>query len=91
MIFGRKCFIFDDGPAGEFESLFWPRRGGTYRYMPLRGKPHYRMRLCLQEKGSARCYYVRAGKRTFFTVVGFPKYGCLQLVNFETEDGNGKP
>lgn len=44
-----------------------------------------RMHERLQETGSARCHYERDGQQVWFSVVGFPKHGHLQLAEFDLE------
>ena len=80
----HKTIIFDGGAAGEFRTWRWPHRDGVFRYMPFRSVSHLRMHERLREAGSARCYYERDGRKIFFSVVSFPKYGHLQLADFES-------
>jgi hypothetical protein len=53
--------------------------------MPVRSVSHLRMSERVRETGSARCHYVRDGRRVWFSVVGIPKYAHLQLAEFEIE------
>jgi hypothetical protein len=80
-----KTIIFDGGAAGEFRTWRWPQRDGVYTYMPYRSVSHLRMHERLQQTGSARCHYVRDGRHVWFSVIGFPDYGRLQLAQFEIE------
>ena len=79
----QKVIMFDGGAVGHFRAWRWPRHDGVYRYEPYRSVAHMRMHEQLQETGSARCYYERDGRQVWFSVVGFPKYGHLQLAGFE--------
>jgi hypothetical protein len=81
----NKTIIFDGGAVGEFRTWRWPQCDGVYRYMPFRSVSHLRMHERLEETGSARCHYERDGQQVWFSVVGFPKYGHLQLAEFEIE------
>jgi len=81
----HKYIHFDGGTAGYFRTWLWPKRDGVYKYMPFRSPSHLRMHQRLRETGSARCYYERNGHKIFFSVVSSPKYGHLQLANFESE------
>ena len=87
----NKIIFFEGGAAGEFSTWRWPRRDGVYRYRPFRSVSHLRMHERLQEIGSARCHYERDGRQVWFTVIGFPKYGHLQLTDFEIERAHAAP
>jgi len=78
----QKIIIFDSGAVGEFRTWRWPQRAGIYRYMPFRSVNHLRMGERIREVGSAKCYYERNGQKTFFSVIGSPKYGYLKLAAF---------
>ena len=80
----HKTIIFDGGAAGEFRTWCWPKRDGIYRYMPFRSVNHLRMHERVRESGSARCFYERDGQQIFFSVIGSPKSGHLQLTDFES-------
>ena len=80
----HKTIIFGGGAAGEFRTWRWPKRDGIYRYMPFRSVNHLRMHERVRESGSARCFYERDGQQIFFSVIGSPKYGHLQLTDFES-------
>jgi hypothetical protein len=79
----HKTIIFDGGAAGEFRTWRWPQRDGIYKYIPFRSLNHLRMREQIRATGAARCFYERGGKKLFFSVISSPKYGLLQLSNFE--------
>jgi hypothetical protein len=80
----HKTIIFDGGAVGAFQTWRWPQSDGIYKYMPFRSVNHLRMGERIREAGLARCYYERNGRKTFFSVVGRPKYGHLQLADFES-------
>jgi len=82
----NKTIIFEGGAAGEFLSWGWPNRNGVYKYMPFRSVSHLRLHERLRQTGSAQCYYERAGRKVFFSVVAHPKYGRLQLNEFRLEE-----
>jgi hypothetical protein len=80
----NKTIIFDGRAVGEFWTWRWPQRDGVYRYMPFRSVSHLRMHEQMRKAGLARCFYERDGRKIFFSVVSSPKYGHLQLADFES-------
>jgi hypothetical protein len=76
-------FFYDGMAVGTFEELEYPRKNGTFRYMPYRGAGHYEMQTARRNAVLPRCYYDDDQERVFFTVVDCPEYGILELTNFE--------
>ena len=82
----RKFFSFEGGGVGYFKTWPWPAADGVYKYEPLRSTAHLRMHEHRRATGSARCNYERKGQTIWFSVVGAPKVGVLELANFEVSD-----
>ena len=74
-------FMFDGMPVGCFEQM--PRSPGCYRYEPYRGPGHYEMQTLRRSGGSPRCFYDADDGRVSFTVRDCPKYGVLELYDFD--------
>ena len=81
----RLEFTFNGMPVGIFEETEYPRQSGLYHYLPFRCPGHYHMQMELSKQGSARCHYKVGPKQVFFTVVDCPRYGILELADFEIQ------
>jgi hypothetical protein len=80
----RKTIIFEDhGPVAMCGTWPWPHRHGAYRYLPYRSGSRVRMYRTIEQGGSARCYYLREGRKVSFSVVGGTTSSKLQLAHFE--------
>ena len=80
-----KQFCLEDMVVGHLEGNAFPTSSGIYRYMPYRGPGHYRLITSLKAVGPQRCYFLRGGERRYFTVMGCPSYGRLELASFESD------
>ena len=79
----RKIIVFEGhGPVGEFWPWRWPQRDGAYRYLPYRSGSRVRMYRTIEEAGSARCYYLREGRKISFSAVAGTTGSKLQLADF---------
>ena len=76
-------FMFESLPVGSLEERDYPRTPGQYRYMPFRGPGHYKMQTLLRKGGRPRCHYNDGKNVISFTVQGCPKYGVLDLCEFQ--------
>lgn len=76
-------FFFERLAVGSFVGGL-PRQDGRHRYEPYRGEGHYRLATLLRRGSAQRCYYDVGEQRFFFTVIGLPEYGVLELSEFDT-------
>jgi|GEM_PF-5726873 len=78
--------VFFHGPyeAGEFTGEAYPREPGVYAYTPIEGIGHEELNLARQAAAEPRCHFDEGGVRTSFIIRSSPRYGRLELADFET-------
>lgn len=76
-------FSFDGREVGYFVGGNGHRTAGSYRYEPYRGSGHYEMQTLLRAGGTPRCSNATEDELVRFTVGGCPRYGVLDLRDFE--------
>ncbi|HLP07516.1 MAG TPA: hypothetical protein VK178_05075 [Opitutaceae bacterium] len=78
--------VFFHGPfeAGEFTGPGYPRESGLYAYTPIEGAGHEELNLARQSGAEPRCHFDEGAVRTTFAVRSSPRYGRLELTDFET-------
>jgi len=77
--------VFFYGPfeVGVFAGKAYPREPGIYVYAPIEGDGHEEIQLARQAGTEPRCYYDADGIRTTFTIRSSPRYGRIELTDFE--------
>lgn len=77
--------VFFHGPfeAGTFDSSAYPQEPGTYPYTPIEGVGHEEMQAARRLGAEPRCHFDIAGQRTTFTVHNCPRYGRIEVTEFE--------
>jgi len=78
--------VFFHGPfeVGVFAGEAYPREPGIYAYEPLDGDGHEEIQLARRMGGEPRCHFDEGSVRTSFVVRSSPRYGHLELAEFET-------
>ncbi len=78
--------VFFHGPfeVGVFAGEAYPREPGVYEYTPIDGDGHEEIQLARRMGGEPRCHFDTDGLRTSFVVRASPRYGRLELTDFET-------
>lgn len=78
--------VFYHGPfeVGVFTGDSYPQSPGTYAYTPIEGDGHEEVQLARQAGTEPRCHFDVGGTRTSFVVRSSPRYGRLELAEFET-------
>jgi hypothetical protein len=78
--------LFFHGPieAGTFDGATPPREPGRHRYTPIEGPGHDEMQTMRRTGLQPRCHYDEDGMRVSFTVRDCPRYGLLDLIDFES-------
>jgi len=75
-------FFFNNLAVGYFTAEKYPTTAGRFEYMPYRGPGHYQMQEEIEAQGCCQCYYQHNGKIIQFVVLNYPKYGVLDLAEF---------
>jgi hypothetical protein len=77
--------VFFHGPyeAGVFTGETYPQEPGIYAYEPIEGVGHEEMQAARRLCADPRCHYDADGIRTSFTVHSSPRYGRIELTDFE--------
>jgi hypothetical protein len=81
----QLAFFLDGYPVGIFKENGYPTSPGRYRYCPYRGAGHLRMGTALREGLQPRCTFRTEERSVSFRVVNVPKYGLLDLTDFQEE------
>ncbi len=77
--------VFFHGPfeAGTFTGEAYPQGPGIYAYEPIEGVGHEEMQSARRLGIETVCHFDRDGLRTTFTVRNCPRYGKIELTDFE--------
>ncbi len=87
------ALVFFHGPfeAGQFADGVVPHEPGRYAYTPIEGDGHDEMQSMRRMGVPPRCHFDHEGRRTSFTVRDCPRYGQLDLIDFETLPAGSPP
>jgi len=77
-------FFFGAFEAGTFDVEPPPHQPGRCRYTPVDGPGHEEMQAMRRTGLHPRCYYDTGVGRVSFTVRDCPRYGLLDLIDFES-------
>ena len=77
--------VFFHGPfeAGIFEGETYPNEPCIYAYTPIEGVGHEEMQSARRLGAGPRCHFDDDSIRTSFTVHSSPRYGRVELTDFE--------
>ena len=77
-------FMINAMAAGRFDLAQCPRQDGRYPYQPYDGPGHRLMQDSVRAEGRAPCYCDGGSEWVFFSVLGSPAPGVLELGEFRT-------
>jgi hypothetical protein len=78
-------FEFESHAVGLFRDQAFPVEAGEYAYEPYRGLGHYEMQTALRNDAQVICKYMLNDQRVSFRVLSCPRYGVLNLSEFQIE------
>jgi len=78
-------FDFKSHPVGLFRDQAFPIEPGEYAYEPHRGPGHSEMQRALSSGAEVICKYMLNDQRVSFRVLSCPRYGVLNLSEFQIE------
>ncbi len=77
-------FFYGSFEVGVFSGESYPQEPGIYGYIPTEGDGHEELQLARRGGAEPRCHFDTNGQRVTFTVRASPRYGRLELSDFDS-------